>query len=277
MQRAILPGHWLIRTGTATLVAVLVSGCAGFGGPINGEGEISPEERRLRDIEAQLDQTARRVDNMSQAQLSQGSTALADEMRTMRGKVEELRYQLDRMEQRSQRQLQDLERRVSNLERGGGYRSSEDSVDTGGNSVVAPGLGADGGGDQPPPQRDPDEEKAYLAAFDLLKQGEYADAILGFENVVKNWPNGRYADTALYWAGESYYVQRDYQKALTKFRTLLEEHPRSKRRPDALLKAGFALEELGKPQEAAGMFRTIVEEHGDSSAANLARQRLERQ
>ena len=95
--------------------------------------------------------------------------------------------------------------------------------------------------------------------------------------MVKNWPNGRYADTALYWAGESYYVQRDYQKALTKFRTLLEEHPRSKRRPDALLKAGFALEELGKPQEAAGMFRTIVEEHGDSSAANLARQRLERQ
>ena len=48
------------------------------------------------------------------------------------------------------------------------------------------------------------------------------------------------------------------------------------RRPDALLKAGFALEELERPDEARARFQTIVDEHSDSSAANLARQRLER-
>lgn len=257
----------------ATVLALALSGCAGFGGPINEGNEISPEERRLRNIESQLEQNARRIDNIGDAQLSgQGPMALADEMRALRGEVERLSNTVERLRTRSTRRLDDMERRIAALEGGETPRSgspgSTPRVETGGLSG--------GGSSSRPAERDPKEEQAYLKAFDLLKQGNYSDAVLGFENVVSNWPNGRYADTALYWAGESHYVQRDYEKALDKFNRLIEEHPDSSRKPDALLKAGFALEELERPGEAKKRFQTIVDKHGDSNAANLAKQRLER-
>lgn len=257
----------------ATALALALSGCAGFGGPLNEGDEISPEERRLRNIESQLEQNARRIDNIGDAQLSgQGPMALADEMRALRGEVERLSNTVERQRQRSTSRLEDMERRIAALEGGEAPRSGS----SGGTPDVETG-GLSGGGDSSgPAERDPKEEKAYLKAFDLLKQGNYADAILGFENVVSNWPDGRYADTALYWAGESHYVQRDYEKALDKFDRLLEEHPDSSRKPDALLKAGFALEELERPDDARKRFQAIVDNHGDSSAANLAKQRLER-
>lgn len=260
----------------ATALALALAGCAGFGGPINEGEEISPEERRLRNIEAQIEQNARRIDNIGDAQLSnQGPTALADEMRALRGEVERLSNTVERLRERSTRRLDDMERRLAALE--GGERPPASGAGGDGAPEVATGmLGGSNGGSSQPAERDPKEEQAYLKAFDLLKQGNYSDAILGFENVVRNWPDGRYADTALYWAGEAHYVQRDYEKALEKFNRLLEEHPRSSRRPDALLKAGFALEELERPDEARARFQTIVDEHSDSSAANLARQRLER-
>ncbi len=268
----------------AVIVAagVLTSACAGFGGPINEDGELTPEERRLRSIESQLDRNSRRIDNLGESQLSsQGNMAIADEMRKLRGRVEELRHELERSEQRNQQRLNDIERRLAALEGGGGgFSTGGASVGAGSNaSVVAPSLdGSDaaGQGASTPAQPDPAEEKAYLEAFDLLKQGKYSDAILGFENVVQNWPNGRYADTALYWAGESHYVQREYQKALDKFQTLLDQHPNSKRTPDALLKSGFSYEELNRKDKAREMFQRIVNEYPDASAANLAKQRLER-
>lgn len=273
----------LRNLGIMVLAGVLTSACAGFGGPIDGEGELTPEERRLRNIESEIERNTRRIDNIGESQLSsQGNMAIADEMRKLRGRVEELNHQLDRTQQRTQQRLNDIESRLIALEGGGGGLSGAGSVTgaAGTSTVVSPGLGGgqDNGGQSAsaPAEPDPAEEKAYLEAFDLLKQGKYSDAILGFENVVQNWPNGRYADTALYWAGESHYVQRDYEKALNKFNTLLEQHPNSQRVPDALLKAGFSHEELNRNDKAREMFQRIVDEYPDSSASNLAKQRLER-
>lgn len=264
------------------LAGVMTSACTGFGGPINEEGELTPEERRLRSIESSIERNTRRIDNLGESQLSsQGNMAVAEELRQLRGKVEELSHQLDRTQQRTQQRLNDLESRLANAEGGSSGLSGGDSVSGVGGSapVTSPTMGGNGGTSQAtstPSQPDPAEEKAYLEAFDLLKQGKYSDAILGFENVVENWPNGRYASTALYWAGESHYVQRDYEKALEKFRSLLENHPNSSRVPDALLKAGFSYEELNQKDKAREMFQRIVDQHPDASAANLAKQRLER-
>jgi tol-pal system protein YbgF len=250
MNRAML--RWSV-----ILLLLPLSACVGFGQKV-GEDGLTEEERRLRTIESRVSELNRRLDNIIEAQTQQGGPmAMANELRSLRGEVEQMRFEMERNEQRNQRLYQDLDRR---LQSGGGGTGG-----LAGSATVAVQAEAS-----------PEEEKAYLEAFDLLKNGRYDDAILGFEHVLKNWPEGAYAANALYWSGESHYVKRDYQKALDNFLKLIEQFPDSTRTPDAMLKAGFAYEEQRKTAEARRMLQRLVNEHGDSSAANLARQRLER-
>lgn len=265
--------------GSFALVActLILSACTGFGGPV--QGEISEEERRLRNIESRVDEAHRRVESLSETLLAQqqGPGSVSEELRQLRGEVEQLRHDLDRSSRSARQLYQDLDRRLIALE--GGTPPDPDrraNRVSGSTDVAIVGSGLPEPGERPAQTRDPAEETAYMEAFDLLKAGSYQDAVLGFENVVTNWPNGRYTDAALYWSGESHYVLRNYQDALQQFGKLIEEHPGSSRVPDALLKSGFAHEELGQSDRARSAFERIVQEHGDSSAASLAQQRLQR-
>lgn len=244
-----------LRWSALLASVMLLSACAGFGPEIGDDG-LTAEERRLRSIESGIAELNRRLENISEAQMQQGGPmAMANEMRGLRGEIERLTFELERDAQRNRSLYQDLDRRLSQLDGGGS----------------APAAGAVAA-----PRASPDEEKAYLAAFELLRNGRYDDAILGFEHLLQNWPDGAHAASALYWSGEAHYIKREYQKALDGFLPLIERFPDSDRRPDAMFKAGYAHAELGRTADAQAMLQRVIDEHGDSNAANLARQRLER-
>ena len=101
--------------------------------------------------------------------------------------------------------------------------------------------------DLPVPQGD--DRANYQAAFDLLKDGKYPEAISGFKQFLTTFPNSALADNAQYWLGEAHYVTKQYPDALRDFRTVLEKYPDSRKIPDALLKIGLLqlrAEELGR-------------------------------
>lgn len=246
-----------LRRFTLLTSVTLLAACAGFGPEIGDDG-LTAEERRLRGIESGLAELNRRLENISEAQMQQGGPmAMANEIRSLRGEIERLTFELERDAQRNRSLYQDLDRRLSQVEGGGSASSGGAAV-----QVVAAAS--------------PDEEKAYLAAFELLRNGRYDDAILGFEHLLKNWPDGAHAANALYWSGEAHYIKRDYEKALQSFLPLIERFPDSSRRPDAMYKAGYAYAELGRTADARKVLQQVIAEHGDHNAANLARQRLER-
>src|SRR3546814_6596898 len=71
----------------------------------------------------------------------------------------------------------------------------------------------------------------------------------GFRGQLQQWPQGQYADNALYWSGEAYYVKRDYKSALAAFQAVLQRFPRSAKTPDAMLKSGLVQMDLGQDAE----------------------------
>ena len=89
-----------------------------------------------------------------------------------------------------------------------------------------------------------DDRANYQAAFDLLKDGKYPEAISGFKQFLTTFPNSALADNAQYWLGEAHYVTKQYPDALRAFRTVLEKYPDSRKMPDALLKIGYCNYEL---------------------------------
>ena len=120
------------------------------------------------------------------------------------------------------------------------------------------------------------EQQAYQAAFNLLKQSKYQDAIDGFQQLVDAAPEGQLADDAYYWMSEARYVNREFEAALTGFRTVTTRYPNSPRVPEALLKTGYIQYDIGAYAEAAEIFRALLERFPGHQVAVSAQTRLRR-
>lgn len=245
---------WLLSPA----LALALSACADFGGPLGGSDEPSPEEQRLRRIEAAIDQLNRRVEAISTVDMARQMAQLSDELRQLRGQVEQLRHDVDRNERRARELYLDLDRRLQQLS------GAADAT-----AAALPAVPTSAG------PADPEEQKAYDAAFELLRSGKVDEAIAAFRRMLERWPEGRFADNAHYWIGEGLYVKRQYEQAIRQFQELLQKYPSSRKVPDALLKTGFAQDAMGQTDAARATLQRVVREFPQSAAASLAKKRLE--
>lgn len=256
---------------TATL---LLSGCADFGGPISSSqhSALSPEERRLQEVETKTAQLLRRMDSLNVSQTDQDLSRLREEIRSLRGDIEKLRFDLEARDKSGKDLFLSLDRRVQQLEAGG---SSSSAV------VAPPTVSANSPGTMAatPTAKaavaTPEEERAYLGTFDLLKNGKYEESIKGFRSMLDQWPQGRYADNGWYWMGEAQLVKRDYAGAATSFQSLVDKFPGSPKLADGLYKLGLAQIELKRNPEAKTAFQRVLREYPSTNAANLAKQKLD--
>ena len=257
------------------LSLIALSGCADFGGPVNGAsgGVLSPEERRLQDVENKTTQLSRRIDTMNSSATDQDVARLRDEVRDLRGVVEKLRYDSDQRDRQAKDQYADLNGRLQRFEAGSPpVTSTAPAMVPGANPGIIATVPPAGTGRAA--TATPEEESAYLATFDLLKNGKYDDAIRGFQSMLQQWPQGRYADNAWYWMGEANYVKRDYNTALTSFQSLVDRFPASPKVADGLYKVGLCQVELRRTAEARATLTRVTREYPTANAANLARQKL---
>jgi tol-pal system protein YbgF len=246
----------------AGALLLALAGCADFGGPVDGSKPLSPTEIRLQAAETRIAELSKRLEALNQVMMESGSSGSAAELRSLRGDVEKLRFDLDGVEKRSRDLYQDLDRRLPKADGSAGAGTSPGGAIGSGSSQASENPGA------------PEEEAAYLQAFDLLKSGRYDDAIGGFRSMIQKWPSGRYADNAWYWMGEAYYVKREYASAIQSFQTVPDRFPTSPKAADALLKMALALGESRQKDQARATLQRVVRDYPNSNAANLARQRL---
>jgi tol-pal system protein YbgF len=187
---------------------------------------------------------------------------LQEEVQQLRGRIELQRHQISTLEDRQREQYMDLDARLQ------GRTLSQ--------SVAPDRAGAPQEPSEAPSQSVTKEKKAYQAAFDLLKQRRYDDAVRAFEDLMARYPKGQFADNASYWLGEAFYVQRDYSSALTHFQRVLGTYPLSPKVPGSMLKIGYIQYDQGDWQRARRNLQDVVSKFPDSTEARLARNRLER-
>lgn len=260
-----------------SLLALMASGCAtDFGGPISSSTNtaLSPQERRLQEVETKTAQLVRRMDSMNQSQMDQDMSRLRDEIRGLRGDIEKLRFDMDSRERSGKELFVNLDRRVQQLESGGAAVSGAAAGSAATVATTTPGtLSA------APAARatvaTPEEERAYLGTFDLLKNGKYDEAIKGFRGMLDQWPQGRYADNGWYWMGEAQLVKRDYAGASNSFQSLIQNFSSSPKMADGLYKLGLCQAELKRTPEAKASLQRVLRDFPNTNAANLAKQKLD--
>jgi tol-pal system protein YbgF len=224
---------------------------------------------------------------------------LQDEVRMLRGMLEDQTLELENLGNRQRDQYLDLDQRITGLRSAApGPAITTGGVSTSGAlttaSDAAPAIREDVP-DVRPALNTPssvtgiatpdtqarqistspeDEKTAYDQAFQSLKDLKYATAAEQFLTFVNVYPASEYADNAQYWLGESYYVTRNYDIALEAFSTLLSDYPGSPKVADGLLKIGYTHYELKQWDQARAALTQVQEQYPDTTLARLAGSRL---
>lgn len=118
------------------------------------------------------------------------------------------------------------------------------------------------------------EGKAYDAAFQLFKAGDYPAAIAAFNSFAQRYPGSSYAPNAYYWIGNSHYALRDYNASIAAQRKLLAAYPQSDKVPEALLNIASSQQEMGELNAARKTLEELAAKYPQTAAADLAKKRL---
>lgn len=241
----------------AVLLVSLVSACA-----------VTPEEDpvqiKLNELDGRVQRIERVVSNQSLLDMAQKLDAAQADMRTLRGRIEELENGNEALRRQQRELYSDLDKRIASMGAGGSATPGMPGV------IGAPG--AAGG----TPGSAATEQAAYTQAFDALKASNYTAAISGFNTFLATYPTSPIAENAQYWLGEAHYAKGEYDQAAAAFRIVGERWPNSRKSPDALLKLGFSQIEMKRVGEARVTLSDVTRKYPDSEAARLAAERLRR-
>ncbi|WP_419419281.1 tol-pal system protein YbgF [Legionella sp. D16C41] len=119
-----------------------------------------------------------------------------------------------------------------------------------------------------------DEQISYLAAYDLVKNKQFDEALSAMQSFVARYPQGGYTANAHYWLGELYMVKKNYASAIKHFEIVLNQFPTSSKTAACLLKIGYALAASGQEIEARQRLLEVVKNYPDTPTAELASAKL---
>ena len=231
---------------------------------------------RIEALEAQSE-NVRSEQSQSNIELLNTLAALQAELAQLRGMVERLQHENEQLKTNYQNQYLDLDARLSALEKTPVATDTPDANPIAVKPTAQPAKPEATQKPQSPAPAEPgqrSEREMYDAAFESLKNGEYAEAAKRFDAFLKAYPDGALAPNAWYWHGESYYVTQNYEIALEAFQALLTNFPKSEKAPHALLKLGYCQHELGMTDQAKTTLQSVIDTYPASEPARLAESRL---
>jgi tol-pal system protein YbgF len=119
------------------------------------------------------------------------------------------------------------------------------------------------------------EFEAYQTGLRLFQGRNYDRAIKAFDEMLAQFPSGKYADNANYWIGESFFFLSDYSSAIGAFEKVVAYHG-SIKADDAYYKIGLAYLKMGQPGAAKEAFRHLIENYPASDYVSRAQRYLQR-
>jgi tol-pal system protein YbgF len=220
-------------------------------------------DERLGSVEAAISAAASAAtDRSALLDLASQIESLRNDLARMRGQIEVIGNQVETADRRQKDLYLDIDTRLRKLE-----QTRDQQPAAAEKPPAAPAAAAE-------PEVTPAESRAYQAALDQFKLGNYALAVNAMQGFLVTFPNSPLASNAQYWTGMAYSGQRDYKSAIAAQRRLLETWPESQKAPDAMLSIASAQETMGERKIAQKTLEELIAKYPASSAATSAKQRL---
>jgi tol-pal system protein YbgF len=222
--------------------------------------EMAANQREVAEQLKKLNEAvAGASDRSALLQLASQLDTLSNELARTRGQLELLTNQADTAERRQKDLYLDIDTRLRKLEQAREQQAAQPAPPA--------AIGAEA-------EASPAETRAYQAALDQFKLGNYALAVSAMQGFLVTYPNSKLAPNAQYWVGMAHSGQRNYKEAIAAQRKLLAGWPDSEKAPDAMLSIASAQETMGDRKNAQKTLEELLTKYPKSSAAVSAKQRL---
>ncbi len=118
------------------------------------------------------------------------------------------------------------------------------------------------------------DQQLYQRATHTFDAKQFADARTLYGELINRFPKSEFADNARYWIAESYYVEKDFASAILEFDKVAHDYPQGDKVPAALLKQGFAFLEIGEKDGGIATLQDLIKRYPKSDEAKKAKERL---
>lgn len=270
----------------ALLPALLLAGScyAGLLSDDEAHAKIGELQKQQGQLQEKLQSLETRLAGQEKAQRAQGMEmlsqleAMRNEMAKLRGQIEEHAHGIEATQKRQRDLYVDLDSRLRLLEQ---QRAAQPVVPPvveegkSGKGKKSSAKAAEVPVDAAPAMADPVAEgKAYDAAFNLFRVGNYQGALAAFQSFIQSYPKSPLAPSSQYWIGNSYFNLKDFDAAIASQQALISQYPKSPKVPDAMLNIATCQQNQGDMDAARKMLEDLVAKFPLSDAGEKAKKRL---
>jgi tol-pal system protein YbgF len=238
--------------------AALLAACLALPAPAFAIFDDDVARAQIQELRQKVEAAAKLVDERlskledrrALLELASQIEALRSEIARLRGQLEVIQNQVETADKRGKDLYVDIDTRLRKLEKD--------------RETVADKPATDGA-------PTPAEAKAYEAALNQFKLGNYPLAVSAFQGT---YPSSKLAPSAQYWIGNAYFAQRDYKQAIAAQQRVLSAWPEDAKASDAMLNIASAQDAIGDRRGAQKTLEGLLAKYPQSPAAASARQRL---
>ncbi|HBI10086.1 MAG TPA: cell division protein CpoB [Franconibacter pulveris] len=249
--------------GLSLLVGIAAPWAAFAQAPISSVGSGSVEDRVT-----QLE----RISNAHSQLLTQLQQQLSDnqsDIDSLRGQIQENQYQLNQIVERQKQILLQIDSLSSGGAATQGASGTQNSAAPAApdSSASAPAAAA--------PVQSGDANTDYNAAIALVQDKSRQDeAIVAFQNFIKQYPDSTYQPNANYWLGQLNYNKGKKDDAAFYFASVVKNYPKSPKAADAMFKVGVIMQDKGDTAKAKAVYQQVIAKYPGTDGAKQAQKRL---
>ena len=205
-----------------------------------------------------------------QANAAADITDLRENLQELRGQVETIKKDSALNSKKDEQRFDNIILRINFIENFleiGNKNTSSDGSDKSSKStgVVAAKESA----------KTQDKEKMYSAAYQTFKEGNYDKARTDFQIFLAAYPDNEYSDDAQFWVGECYFFEQKYETAILEYEKVTKNYPNGNKVSYALLKQGLSFLKLGDKISAKLLLQQVIKDYPNTSQARIARSSLQ--
>jgi tol-pal system protein YbgF len=113
-----------------------------------------------------------------------------------------------------------------------------------------------------------------MKGLETFKAGDMPAARDLFTKFLEQYPKHDLVANAQYWIGETYYSEKNYEQAILAFQEVIKNHPQKEKVPAAMLKQALAFKAIKDSKSAKFVLKKLVEEFPKSEEAKRAKELL---